>query len=448
MVRAQLLGAMALVLLGACAVSFPDYPVAGTGGKPSSATSAGTGGASVTKSTSSTSSTSSSASTSSTGAGGGGQGSPCKPNVSQCDMGFCWGDKCTSLTAITAGDAHTCGLLLGGNVQCWGDDNHGQLGDKSTAMQSQVPVAVLGSSFASISAGNAHTCARTMAGGAQCWGYNNWGQLGNGSMADQYQPANVSGLTSGVSAVSAGGLFSCALVSGAVECWGANANGQLGNPTTLTYSSTPVAVAGLAAGVTAIATGSYHACAIQAGVVKCWGSDNDGQLGNGSMTNSPTAVDVQELPSGMVTAIAAGGHHSCAVVDGSAYCWGNNFNGELGNDSTTNSSTAALVKGFPPHVASIAAGAAHTCALTDAGAVYCWGSNGYGQLGNSSGTDSHVPVAVAGSNDSFVAITAGDNHACALTSQGTAECWGDDANGQLGNDGTNATPFPTGVVEP
>jgi len=173
-------------------------------------------------------------------------------------------------------------------------------------------------------------------------GSNRGGELGNASRIDTYTPGDVVGLTSGVSAVAPGYFHTCALTTGgAVKCWGQNTFGQLGNGSRgqVLVSSVPVDVAGLASGVTAISAGRGHTCAVTTGGgVKCWGENTYGQLGNGSRTGSTTPVDVAGLTSG-VSAIAAGYAHTCAVIGGGGVkCWGWNY-GRLGNGSREEFST-------------------------------------------------------------------------------------------------------------
>ena len=234
-----------------------------------------------------------------------------------------------SATAVATGENHTCALVAGGQVQCWGNGNEGELGDNSTT-NALTPVMVSGLSGAMvIAAGGNHTCALMASGQVQCWGENNYGQLGSNSTTRALTPVMVSGL-SGATAITAGINHTCALVAGGqVQCWGYNYFGQLGDNST-TNALTPVTVSGLS-GATAIAAGGSHTCALIAGgQVQCWGSNYTGQLGNNSTTDALTPVTVNGLSGAM--AIAAGGGHTCALVaGGQVQCWGYKGDGELGN---------------------------------------------------------------------------------------------------------------------
>lgn len=346
-----------------------------------------------------------------------------------------------AIVAIAAGWGHTCALTAGGGVKCWGSGAGAQLGDGTTT-DSATPVDVpgLASGVVAISAGGQHSCAVTTAGGVKCWGGNDFGGLGDGSKNPSATPVDVSGLGSGVIAVEAGLIHTCALTSaGGVKCWGYNSFGGLGNGET-SESPLPVDVRGLASGVSAIATGYEHSCALTTrGGVKCWGSGNGSALGNGSTAASLTPVDVLGLTSG-ATAIAAGPDHACAATTRNGIkCWGGNY----GNSPVD-------VGRVPGDITALAAGAGHSCALTGDGGVVCWGSNHFGHLGNGSRTESATPVDVSGLASGVTAIDAGFDHTCALTELGEVNCWGDNWTGQLGDgrpcESRGSSAVPVGVA--
>lgn len=281
--------------------------------------------------------------------------------------------------------------------------------------------------------GSEHTCVATKSGGIRCWGANFSGQLGDGTNVSRNSPASVSGLTGGVSAIAAGSEHTCAVTEGGVQCWGANASGQLGDGTSASRN-TPVNVPGLSEGVSAIAAGNEHTCAVVAGRVKCWGSNASGQLGDGTFANRNMPVSISGLPDA-VTAISAGAVHTCALTSaGAVWCWGGNFSGQLGDTTNVNRNTPMYASGLSRGIADVAAGAEHTCALTTNGTVKCWGANFSGQLGDGTNINRSVPVNVSGLAGVASDIAAGSEHTCAVVGAGV-KCWGANLSGQLG-DGT------------
>ncbi len=348
---------------------------------------------------------------------------------------------------VSAGSAHTCAVTEQGGVKCWGSNGAGQLGDGSTTDRStQVDAAGLGVGVSAVANGGAHTCAITSAGGVKCWGSNASGQLGDGSNSQQNTPVNVNGLASGVVALAAGASFTCALTSaGGVKCWGLNSSGQLGD-NSLFNRATPVDVSGLTANVAVITAGSNHTCALlKSGGMKCWGSNANGQLGDNSTIQRSTAVDVTGLANG-VAAIAAGGSHTCAsTASGGAKCWGDNASGDLGDNTATQRTTPVDVVGLTSGVSAVTVGAFHSCALMASGAAKCWGANTSGQLGDTTTSQRNTATNVPGFNLKVAAITAGNNHTCAVTTGGSLKCWGNNTSGQLGDSTTSNRPSLIGV---
>ena len=398
----------------------------------------------------------------------------------------------TSL-GYTSTSSHSCAVLSNGTAQCWGSNYSGQLGDDTIA-NSSTPVRVKGvggvgllTSVSSIATGQSNTCAVLTTGYVDCWGANAYGQLGINTSTASSTPKQVyavgttdgSSLLSGVSSIATGANHMCALLTaGGVNCWGLNTSGQLGINST-TNQMTPVAVwavgttdgSSLLSGVSSIATGSSHTCALlTAGGVDCWGYNNSGQLGNNSTTNQKTPVAVyavgnangSSLLSG-VSSIATGSYYTCALLTaGGVDCWGNNTNGQLGNNSNTTQKTPVAVyavgnangSSLLSGVSSVTAGSYHTCALLTAGGVDCWGYNTYGQLGINSTTTQKTPVAVyaVGNADGSSLLSgvsslgSGTNHMCALLTAGGVNCWGYNNSGQLGDNTTTRRTTPVAVI--
>ncbi|MFN8489074.1 MAG: cohesin domain-containing protein [Caldilineaceae bacterium] len=375
----------------------------------------------------------------------------------------CWGDNeygqlgdlyslRSGVTAISAGIAHTCALTANGGVKCWGANYAGQLGDGVYEESNSTPVDVNGltTGVTAIIAGGARTCA-LLTGSVKCWGANGFGELGDGTTNNKNIPVNVLGLSNPVAAVSTNYIHTCAVLitSGGVKCWGNNYYGQLGDGT-LGHKNTPVNVSGLTSGATALSAGHDHTCSLTTnGGVKCWGwnydDGTDYGLGDGSPGAKETPVDVNGLTSG-VTAISVGYAHSCAALtSGGAKCWGANYYGQLGDGTTDNKLTPVNVSGLISGVLAISVGNAHACALTTGGGVKCWGSNSYGQLGDSTTSNKLTPVDVSGLNNGIKALRSGSYYNCVLTTGGGVKCWGANDSGQLGDGTTDNKLTPVNV---
>ncbi len=286
------------------------------------------------------------------------------------------------------------------------------------------------------------TCSLVSDGSVRCWGANELGQLGDGTFRQQNTPSVVAGLAgfgavAAVAAIAAGDRFACVLhTDGRVSCWGANGSGQLGVGTTTTHRGTPAEVVGLA-GVVELDVGGFHACArTNAGTLSCWGHNSSGQLGDGTTGNRSAPVEVSGLADVTVVEVALGRVHSCArLIDNTVRCWGHNGLGGLGNGTGMDSAVPVAVSGLTD-VAELALGYQHSCARGTDGSVRCWGDNADGQVGVAIMTPSPLlaPMGAALASGA-VALAAGGNTTCAVMGDGSARCWGDNSGGQLANGG-------------
>jgi alpha-tubulin suppressor-like RCC1 family protein len=352
-------------------------------------------------------------------------------------------------SSIAAGHSHTCAVTGSGGVKCWGNNEHGELGN-ATFSSSLVPVDVTGlrTGVRSVVAGWGHTCALTTSGGVKCWGYNQNGELGNGTNNKSNVPVDVRGLSTGVKSLEAGDDHTCALMeSGQVKCWGFNEYGQLGDGTAVNRNA-PVDVEGIIPPVVAVAAGWGHTCALtDQGAVKCWGNNHYGQVGDGSsIENLHTPVNVAGLTYG-VTAISADGGHTCALLERSVLvCWGNNKYGQLGDGTAEVRAVPVPVVGLTTDIAKVVAGWNHTCIVKSSGDVVCWGWNYYGQLGNGIRTTSTRPTDAGELVYGVTDLALGWGHTCAITDSGGVQCWGLNDTGQVGDDSTTNAFLPVDVL--
>lgn len=297
-----------------------------------------------------------------------------------------------------------------------------------------------------VEAGAFNTCVLFSDGRAGCWGDNRFGQLGDGTVETRATPVSVAGLA-GASALAVGGLHACFVRSGgAVECLGNNASGQLGDGTT--RNSNILVRAGSFVAVD-VAAGLFHTCARDSmSTIACWGDNASGQIGDSTMVMRADPTPISGLA--MVEEVALGSEHTCARQTGGAVqCWGSNSMGQLGNGTTSPTPTTAP-NPVPSIVDAVAidAGSDATCVLTSSMTVLCWGDNRAGQLGDGMGGHdgdmSTTPVMVAGISDAM-RLSVGEQHACVVHVGGRASCWGLNRNGQLGNGSTENQVAPTAV---
>ncbi|MBS1983199.1 MAG: hypothetical protein JST16_03425 [Bdellovibrionales bacterium] len=378
-----------------------------------------------------------------------------------------------SYTRVSAGYGYECGLVSDTTVQCWGVGSSGQLGWGS-ATASNIPVWVRDadgsklSSVVDIAAGYQTACALKADGSVWCWGYNSYGNTGNGNTTTpQLAPVQVINVSSAVQ-ISSGYYSTCARISnGTLKCWGYNGNYQLGDGTT-NAASTPVQVMGITSAVQ-VSNGSYATCAVLAdGTIRCWGYNGYGELGDGTVTQRPSLTSVINtngigLLSG-VTMVATSRCNnsyngtSCAIKsNGQAFCWGGNAYSSLGNGNTTQSYTPVAVLGVTSAV-KIANGGFHNCAILNDGTAKCWGYGGAGNLGDNATANRSTPVQVLSTTASgllgnITDISLSDGTAAgAYFSSGVANGkilnWGDNTNGNYGNNSATSSYYPKGAFGP
>lgn len=298
-------------------------------------------------------------------------------------------------------------------------------------LSSAAPIAGL-TNVKQVVSGSEHVCALKNDGTVWCWGYNSFGQVGTGiavgSGSATWSPVQVPTLT-GVKQISAGSHHNCALAGSAETfCWGRNNFGQLGNNTT-TNSATPVKVlygSFSLIGGELIASSDSHTCVMMTGRLFCWGLNTNGQLGDGTTTNRSSAVAINAV--GAVTQLALGSAHSCALrADGTLRCWGGNGSGQLGNGTTTQSLTPVTV-GLTG-VKQIATSLDATCALRSDSGVSCWGNNGFGQVGDGTGETKLTPVSVIGTNPAVRSISGAFSNFLAVRADQSMLGWGSNSSG-------------------
>jgi LruC domain-containing protein len=342
----------------------------------------------------------------------------------------------TQVVAVSAGDFHTCALHTDGQLSCAGLNTYGQLGNgKNSVVSSSAPVSNL-AGVASVAVGSSHTCAQQTTGVVQCWGHNASGQATGGASSGFFYaplPTIIPLATNpNLTALASGQNHTCAVEAGVLSCWGSNSVGQLGNGT----NTTPTAPVTPALGpVRAVTGGGAHTCAVTVdGRAWCWGYNSSGQLGTGNTTNFTVPFPLNAMNG--LSSIAAGESYTCGILGGQVYCWGLNSNGQLGDGTRTTRTSPTLVAGLAP-VSAVAPGGSHTCALKTDGTVWCWGLNTAGQLGNLQPPLALTPIQVAGLSG-VTALAAGASHSCAVLGNGTARCWGNDADRQLGTGAASA----------
>ena len=399
--------------------------------------------------------------------GNGGYGDKLRPEYVKGPIGTA--GNLLNIVQVSAGYNHTCAVNKSDHVFCWGSNAYLKLGMSSQNSTSTKPNRRDDISATQVSAGRDHTCALRTNSKVACWGVGSQGQAGRGSDNDSYTnlPTTIPDLDNVVQ-ISAKSDHTCAVnTDGKVLCWGGNEYGRAGRPVSQSTVWVPRFVygnngTGNLANIIEVSAGWNHTCARKInGTSVCWGLGTDGQLGATNYANSANPVNVN-LASGGVKKftikrrVSAGYKHTCAVKtsdESKVFCWGDASDGRLGiNSSSGDKKRGLLVKGVGnsgnlKNIAQVTAGEQHTCALDKNNKVFCWGEGDNGRLGQSSNSNSLVPVEVpnGGFSGTPIQISAGAAHTCVVVDNGEVNCWGHSNKYQIG-DSTSSTPVHVGAI--
>ncbi|HJQ06857.1 MAG TPA: cutinase family protein [Nocardioides sp.] len=279
---------------------------------------------------------------------------------------------------------------------------------------------------------------------AWCWGRNDLGQFGSGTTGGSSSPVQVKG--TGWTQVRTSGSTTCGIQrTGALYCWGLNNYGQTGRPASKAVL-TPQRV-GAASDWRQVAVSWTHACGVRAtGQLYCWGQNLRGQLGLGTVGAAHPTPTLVGTGTSWVSVVAAGWHTCATRTDGSAWCWGDNTFGALGDGTTLRRTRPTAVAGTTRWL-SLSASWNDTCGVDVTGGMYCWGRNGSGELGNGTTTGSSVPARI-GAGRLWLTVAAGEGSACALDIDGNPWCWGSNRYGQSNSAGSPGALVPTALAAP
>jgi alpha-tubulin suppressor-like RCC1 family protein len=347
-------------------------------------------------------------------------------------------DSFEDWATVSAGDGHTCGVRSNGKLYCWGANEVNQLGDSGGGATAPRRIGTF-EDWSTASAGGDHTCGIRHGGKLYCWGFNLNGQIGNGEALDTTTLPLRIGTFEDWATVTAGGDHTCgARKNGKLYCWGDDTFGEIGDGEA-TDAFAPRRIGTFEDWVGASA-GTHHTCGVRNnGKLYCWGQDNVGQVGDGDGTaaTSPRRIGTFEDWADA----SAGLEHTCGVRGtGKLYCWGNDSDGQVGDGTDDNPNLTPQRIGTFEDWANASAGDDHTCGARKNGKLYCWGSDSDGQLGDGDlaiGADAPRRI---GTFEDWATASAGQYHTCGVRSNGKLYCWGTDGSGQVGDGAGDSTP--------
>ncbi|TGE23359.1 RCC1 domain-containing protein [Hymenobacter metallicola] len=347
--------------------------------------------------------------------------------------------------SVDAGGNYTLAIRPDGTLWAWGSNVNSELGDATLTSRTS-PVRVSSDTkWKTVKAGDSHSVATQADGSLWAWGSNTFGQVGVGfSSGHVSTPMQISPSAAWVSAGANGSHTVALRADGTLWTWGNNSNGQLGTENnSRTYIATPYPIEPTVTTWRSISAGDRHTLAIKAdGTLWAWGSNSDGQLGDGTTTRRMVPTQIGTATTWQSVSVSYG-HTVALKTDGTLWAWGNNSNGQLG-DGTTTGRTVPTQIGTATTWQSIGVGYSHTVALKADGTLWAWGYNYNGQLGDGTTTRRTTPTKI-GTATTWQSISAGDRHNVAVRTDGTLWAWGDNSDAQLGDGTSTQRTVPTQI---
>lgn len=327
----------------------------------------------------------------------------------------------------------TCTISNLGNLRCWGN---AYTGDGTSSSNNTPTLIDSGTSYSKISISkyslsNITVCGITTSGVLKCWGSNNYGQVGDNSTVDKPSPTVIDAGTT-YSFVNVADDNACGITTaGVLKCWGNNGYGQLGDGTGLNKLVPTIIDPGV--NYTTIATGQTTCGITSLNVLKCWGYNLDGSVGDNTLVNklSPTVIDAGTNYSKITLDNSSLNLSTCGITSGGVLkCWGDNSYGQLGDNTTVSKKVPTVIDAGVSY-ASVSLFSYHACGITSGGVLKCWGYNLLGTVGNGTTINQKTPV-IIDTGQLYSQVSVGNSTICGITISNKLKCWGENSNGELG----------------
>ena len=350
-------------------------------------------------------------------------------------MAFISGPDGDLKTAFVS-DAFLLDQFVGNTLFTWGRNSYGNLGDNTIVSKSNPVQTVAGGiNWKQVSGCSNNSAAIKTDGTLWVWGDNvTNGQLGDNTVVRKSSPIQTIAFGTNWKSVSCGSVITTAIkTDGTLWCWGSNTNGGLGD-NTIVKKSSPVQTIAFGINWKQVSCGyAYTACIKTDGTLWCWGLNSSGQLGDNSATKRSSPVQTIALGKNWKQ-VACGGSNTAAIkTDGTLWCWGYNTFGSLGDNTNTNRSSPIQTITYGTNWKSVSCGVYHTAAIKTDGTLWTWGYNFYGELGDNTTTQRTSPVQTITFDTNWKQVSCGNGVTAAIKTDGTLWSWGNNDNGQLGN---------------